>query len=437
MSQKNVAVCWLVTCLSNKAGSCSSSWLFLMWRQALCQPHIQIKGCLWLPVCFSDLLVPPTGLSGQPHENSVSTNMQHAVCKYICIQIESIRILHCAIFSTFNKTVFFIFKTFWSPVLKTAGVLQRIFRSCSWQRSRGSCCRHLSPPATTCPPAAQHRFSLRGEESSCTDRDVRLHLLRDNLLLRVSCEGAELGKGEGRWQMGWSHSEGGGWVAVTSRWGPFLPELPCDPLTRTRTAQDHKPSHPLAWVKCLALWPVSSLGFWPHICIYIITLWPRNLSPSLPGWAQKDNFRLRKLSKFMFSGGFLQLEILICYLLPKLRDRIVLRNLRNHGKKHPGSRSWQPLGYLSSVLLRGTLCFSRHKLSWLPSPDQNNAVVMLLWEVGRVGPRDHSGAPGQPGVRQHCTLPSTAPGKLRCLFPPDPRDPCQVRLKSITRSLVF
>lgn len=121
MSQKNVAVCWLVKCLSNKTGSCSSNSPFLMQSQALCQPHIQIKGCLWLPVCFSDLFLGfPADLCGQPYENSVSTNTQHAVCKYIYIQIESITTLDCAIFGVLNKIAFSIFKTVWPWVLKTA-----------------------------------------------------------------------------------------------------------------------------------------------------------------------------------------------------------------------------------------------------------------------------------------------------------------------------
>lgn len=139
------------------------------------------------------------------------------------------------------------------------------------------------------------------------------------------------------------------WATTMTCWGPFLPELPCHPLTQSRTGQDYKLSRSLAWVKHLALWLVASLGFWPRISTYIIILWlnpPR--SSTSPGCAQnrkteKQNLGLGKLSKPVFSGGFLQLAIQTCYVLPKLRDRIVPRNLKNQGKRHSGSPSICPL----------------------------------------------------------------------------------------------
>lgn len=160
MSQKNVAVCWLVKCLSNKTGSCSSNSPFLTQSQALCQPHIQIKSCLWLPVPFSDLFLGfPADLCGQPYENSVSTNTQHAVCKYIYIQIESITTLDCAILGVLNKTVFSIFKTVWPWVLRTVRVLQSSFRSRSRQSAWGRGWRHPLPPAR-CAPSSLTLFLL-------------------------------------------------------------------------------------------------------------------------------------------------------------------------------------------------------------------------------------------------------------------------------------
>lgn len=113
MSQKNVAVCWLATCPSNKTGSCSGSAPLLIQRQALCQPHIQIKGCLLLPVYLSDLLVPPTDLCRQPDGNRVSTTFCSTPCVnihtfFFFFQNESIGIVDCVIF---NKTVISIVKT--------------------------------------------------------------------------------------------------------------------------------------------------------------------------------------------------------------------------------------------------------------------------------------------------------------------------------------
>lgn len=53
---------------------------------------------------------------------------------------------------------------------------------------------------------------------------------------------------------------------------------------------------------------------------------------------------LGKLFKPVFSGRFLRFEMHTCYLLPKLRDRIVLRNLKNWDKRHSGRLSWHRWG---------------------------------------------------------------------------------------------
>lgn len=151
MSQKNVAVCWLVTCLSNKTGFCSGSSPLLMWSQALCQPHIQIKGCFLLLICLSNLLVPLRNSVGSLTKMVFLQTRSVNLCKYIYIKIESIRMLDCTMFSIFNKRVFSIFKTLWPSVLQTAGVLQSSFRSCSWQSTQGGCWRHPLPPAQHAP----------------------------------------------------------------------------------------------------------------------------------------------------------------------------------------------------------------------------------------------------------------------------------------------
>lgn len=53
---------------------------------------------------------------------------------------------------------------------------------------------------------------------------------------------------------------------------------------------------------------------------------------------------LGKLSKPVFSGRFLCFETQTCYLLPKLRDRTVVRNLKNCDKRHSGRLSWHHWG---------------------------------------------------------------------------------------------
>lgn len=49
---------------------------------------------------------------------------------------------------------------------------------------------------------------------------------------------------------------------------------------------------------------------------------------------------LGKWSKPGFSGRFVWFEMQTCYVLSKLRDRIVVRNLNNHDKRHSGRLNW-------------------------------------------------------------------------------------------------
>lgn len=119
-----------------------------------------------------------------------------------------------------------------------------------------------------------------------------------------------------------------------------------------------------------------------------------------------ENFRLGKLSKAVFSGGFLWSEIQFCYLLPKLRDKLVLRNLKNQGKRHSWSLSRQTLGYLSSMLEHATLWCPRHELLWLhwSEPHCDNVTV-----------RGRAQWSSQPGSQQCHTLPSRVAGRLCCM----------------------
>lgn len=117
---------------------------------------------------------------------------------------------------------------------------------------------------------------------------------------------------------------------------------------------------------------------------------------------------LGKLSKPVFSGRFLCFETQTCYLLPKLRDRTVVRNLKNCDKIQDG---WAGT----------TGVFVLYDAVWHTLPRQ---TVVLSWPeqcCGNVTVRgqthwDHSRAPSEPGVPEHCTLPSAMAGKLCCLF---------------------
>lgn len=174
MSQKNVAVCWLVTCLSNKTGFCSGSSPLLMWSQTLCQPHIQIKGWFLLLICLSNLLVPLWNSVGSLTKTVFLQTQSVNLCKYIYIKIESIRMLDCPMFSIFNKRVFSVFKTLWPSVLKTAGGFAKQFQVMLMAKYPRRLLKSSLTPCTTCPPAAQCCFILPREESSCKDRDSPL-----------------------------------------------------------------------------------------------------------------------------------------------------------------------------------------------------------------------------------------------------------------------
>lgn len=275
---------------------------------------------------------------------------------YIYVQIESIRLLDCVVVSIFDKTVSSIFKTVSHSVLKTAGVLQSSFRSCSQWGIRGSCLRHpLSPTLPTHPPPPstllQCALQQPSSGSHCPEKNTaapnRIHHCRDPAASaeKQSAPQGQPWRGRTRARQrqmanGLMLLWAGCWATVMNCWSPFLLELPCHPLTHIRTAQDQKLSHPLAWVENLALWLFSSLGFWPHICIFISILWLKNLPTllfifSMCTKRKRENFILEKLSKTEFSGGFLQLEILLSATKAERQD--CYKKPKNQGKRHLGS----------------------------------------------------------------------------------------------------
>lgn len=69
------------------------------------------------------------------------------------------------------------------------------------KRSRQGLKASLTP--CTMYPQQPNAVSARPQKKAAAPTGIRrLRLLRDNLLLGVSWEGAEVGKGKGRWQMG-------------------------------------------------------------------------------------------------------------------------------------------------------------------------------------------------------------------------------------------
>lgn len=180
-------------------------------------------------------------------------------------------------------------------MLKTVGVLQSSFRSCSQWGIQGSCLRHPLTPALPSHPSSplQRAPQQPNAGSHCPEKNTvalkRIHHCRDPA---ASAERQSAPQGQ-PWRSrtrarqrqmanGLMLLWAGCWATVTNCWSPFLPELPCHPLTHTRTTQEQKLSHLLAWVENLALWLFSSLGFWPYICIYISIFCDLKICPPPP-----------------------------------------------------------------------------------------------------------------------------------------------------------
>lgn len=198
-----------------------------------------------------------------------------------------------------------------------------------------------------CSPA-QHCSSLPRKGSSSPSWATPLHrpgCTCCKTVPRFSWDGAELGRGKGRWKMGCSCSEWEAGLHTKPAEVPSLPESPCDPVIHTRALRTRTPCvhFPESNILLSGLLP----PFWPHICTYIIILWVENLASALKDVHKKKriwHFMLGKLSKPVFSGRFLWFEMQACYLLPKLRDRTVVRNLKNCDKRHSGRLSWHHWG---------------------------------------------------------------------------------------------